>query len=96
MARGTFAARDGDLIGEGFTGGPPSQSGPFAVDIIHNSPWLNSLPNPLRPDGRWGIYGNRILGQGESDRQYYLRNTFKFFPGAAAKLNRAVASAFGG
>lgn len=95
MARGSFAYRDGDLIGEGFTGGPPSQAAPFAVDVIHDSPWIAGLPKPFRADGLWGWINGRPLGQLESDRLNYLRITFEFFPGAAAALNRATASAFG-
>lgn len=93
-ASGFALGRDGDLIGEGFTGGPVSQAAPFPSDYRHDSAWVDSLPHVLNPDGTWGVYGGSFLGEAEAIRERYVDVQFMFFPGAASKINAAFRSAF--
>lgn len=100
MARGRGGARDGDLIGEGFTGSDPSLVGPFPSDRTNVSPTIDSMPRPLQPGGSgttrgsYGIYNGQPLGDAEAQRARGLNVQHLFHPGAFSALNGAFRAAF--
>lgn len=94
------SGRDGDLIGEGFTGNDPSQAAPFPSDQTHSDPAIDALPRPLQPGGSgttrgsYGIYNGQPLGDAEAQRARGLNVQHLFHPGAFSALNGAFRAAF--
>lgn len=94
------SGRDGDLIGEGFTGSDPSLVGPYPTDQRHSSGAIDSMPRPLQPGGSgttrgsYGIYNGQPLGDAEAQRARGLITQHLFHPGAFSALNGAFRAAF--